>query len=52
MPPSLAAAKSIKCGDSADVSEHDDNVTKGCKDFQNSLVAMKNFRGNEFIQYK
>ena len=49
---SLMAGQTFKCNDIAEILEYEKNVKESCEAFKNYLEVMKNFGGEEVIEYK
>lgn len=48
----LMVGQTFKCKDIADILEYEKNVKEACGIFKNYLEVMKNFGGQEVIEYK
>jgi len=48
----LMAGQTFKCNDIAEILEYEKNVKESCEAFKNYLEVMKNFGGEEIIEYK
>jgi len=48
---SLTAGQTFKCGDIAEILETEKNIKEACEAFKNYLFVMKNFGGEEVIEY-
>ena len=49
---SLTAGQTFKCNNIAEILEYEKNVREACEAFQNYLQVMKNFGGEEVIEYQ
>ena len=47
----LITGQTFKCKDIADILEYETNVKEACEVFKNYLEVMKNFGGEELIEY-
>lgn len=48
---SLMNGQAFKCNDIAEILEYEKNVKESCEAFKNYLEVMKNFGGEEVIEY-
>jgi len=48
---SLMNGQTFKCNDIAEILEYEKNVKESCEAFKNYLEVMKNFGGEEVIEY-
>lgn len=48
----LMNGQSFKCKDIADILEYEKNIKEACETFKNYIEVMKNFGGQEVIEYK
>lgn len=48
---SLIAGQTFKCNDVAEILEYEKNVKDSCESFKNYIEVMKNFGGEEVIEY-
>jgi hypothetical protein len=48
---SLPAGQNFKCNDIADIIEYEKNVKESCEAFKNYLEVMRNFGGEEVIEF-
>lgn len=48
----LMAGQSFKCADVGDILETEKNVKEAAENFKNRIEVMKNFGGQEVIEYK
>ena len=48
---SLTSGENFKCGDIGEILETEKNVKEACEAFKNYLEVMKNFGGQEIIEY-
>jgi hypothetical protein len=48
---SLTAGQTFKCGDIAEILELEKNIKEACEAFKNYLLVMRNFGGQEVIEY-
>lgn len=48
---SLLGGQIFKCGDIAEILEYEKSVKESCEAFKNYLEVMKNFGGEEVIEY-
>lgn len=48
----LIAGQTFKCADVADILETEKNVKEAAENFKNYIEVMKNFGGQEVIEYK
>lgn len=48
---SLLAGQTFKCDDIGEVLEYEKNVKESCETFKNYLEVMKNFGGQEVVEY-
>ena len=49
---SLMSGQVFKCNDMVEILEYEKNVKESCEAFKNYLEVMKNFGGEEIIEYK
>jgi hypothetical protein len=49
---SLTAGQTFKCNDIAEILEYEKNVKESCEAFKNYIEVMRNFGGEEVIEYK
>ena len=49
---SLMSGQTFKCKDIAEILEYEKNVKESCEAFKNYLEVMKNFGGEEVIEFK
>jgi hypothetical protein len=49
---SLMSGQTFKCNDIAEILEYEKNIKESCEAFKNYLEVMKNFGGEEVIEYK
>ena len=47
----LTGGEKFKCKDIADILEYESNVKEACETFKNYIEVMKNFGGEEVIEY-
>lgn len=48
----MMAGQTFKCKDIADILEYEKSVKEACGNFKNYIEVMKNFGGQEVIEYK
>lgn len=48
---SLISGQNFKCKDIAEILEYEKNVKESCEAFKNYIEVMKNFGGEEIIEY-
>jgi hypothetical protein len=48
----LVSGQTFKCKDIADILEYEKNVKEACENFKNYIEIMKQFGGEEVIEYK
>ncbi len=49
---SLIGGQTFKCNDIAEILEYEQNIKEACENFKNYLEVMKDFGGEEVIEYE
>ncbi|MGB8657730.1 MAG: hypothetical protein WCE90_08100 [Candidatus Zixiibacteriota bacterium] len=49
---SLTAGQTFKCNDIAEILEYEKSIKESCEAFKNYIEVMRNFGGEEVIEYK